>query len=381
MIFNIKTLVFLDERGINENERRRVSAWAEGGPEAEEAERQKIAQEIREAEDNYVNKNRDRYTEKEEEDEEYAKWLVERERILANKRRIEKLNQERATARKEIEDLKNQDVYQKQYEKEQEEKRQRMERKKQEKALLEQKAESELTAQEKVDKIKARNTLRDDQKQLGCEEQRQLELEVAESRLDNINENLEAKKKQVKILEDNLEKKKRGEHKLFKQYYVQIDKDGNRRYINLDKKREEIIRKRDDQIQQEASKRVRQYNQKLMNKFVDENMSRYTDSTIQSIQEVVTWSKNLEEKLETILIEKQFDFEAACEEFNNLLIKLGFEDDCIYKPFSVQKLKSQWKEVEMNKYMWEDDQQKDSSVDLPVPDLERLGTLDLDDLD
>lgn len=39
-----------------------------------------------------------------------------------------------------------------------------MERKKQEKALLEQKAESELTAQEKVDKIKARNTLRDDQK-------------------------------------------------------------------------------------------------------------------------------------------------------------------------------------------------------------------------
>lgn len=54
-----------------------------------------------------MNKNRDRYTEKEEEDEEYAKWLVERERILANKRRIEKLNQERATARKEIEDLKN----------------------------------------------------------------------------------------------------------------------------------------------------------------------------------------------------------------------------------------------------------------------------------
>lgn len=49
-------------------------------------------------------------------------------------------------------------------------------------------------------------------------------------------------------MEDNLEKKKRGEHKLFKQYYVQIDKDGNRRYINLDKKREEIIRKRDDQI-------------------------------------------------------------------------------------------------------------------------------------
>eukprot|EP01015_Nassula_variabilis_P033590 TRINITY_DN8106_c0_g1_i1.p1 TRINITY_DN8106_c0_g1~~TRINITY_DN8106_c0_g1_i1.p1 ORF type:complete len:223 (-),score=34.57 TRINITY_DN8106_c0_g1_i1:18-686(-) len=67
MIANIKNLTFLEDRPVTDNERRTVEAWWQNGKEGELQERQKIFEEVK------------------QKDQEYIKWIKSLEQLAENK--------------------------------------------------------------------------------------------------------------------------------------------------------------------------------------------------------------------------------------------------------------------------------------------------------
>jgi hypothetical protein len=293
MITSIPTLLYLDERPVNENERRTAEAWQRGGREAEEEEKVKIQQEKRER---------------------------DQQNFLENKER-----EERARLRKKLE--------LERIEREAKEKREELLQKK--KTVLETQPEGWEGKLRYID----------------------MELEHVNKYLDidENNEDEEVIKNYAGISKYKCMMRTRDENGEMK--YVGASTEEVDEYLEhqRQKRQEEEDQKTREQIKEivdEEKERVRITQEGDPNALKERNADN-VQARVDDGKQGFSWTSELEEKLEDLIEDFCFDFNKVAEAMNNL-VKGGNNKNQQEKAgkdlLTVDDLRRKWTEIEVNRY-------------------------------
>lgn len=377
VLLALEQLVCLDERPVLISERNAVEAWREGGQEAEDRQRHAQNSENRAWEQRYLHSVRHGWHTVQPDEALYQ----DLQRLREHKLRVERMEQEREHQLKMLEELRDREEFITKEEERIRKIRLEVEHEKQKKIqeyqLMKQRIKENIEKQEeekkkeeiqrKVELIRKRNeTTRNnsfirsyDVSGWTVEEDYELEKSLIEDRIVSIDESIEGSHAQIKIIEEGMEKRSKGEWAPLPQYYVTQKQSGEIEYYNLPPEKEEEIRYRDQEIQKEVAERMKKHNERIITEFVDDNQSEATlttqpNSQCPAVLTKIQWNKELEDKLEAILESNMFDFEAAAASMNAILGEMGKEKGIAYKPLKISKLRKRMKEIEMNKYRWEE---------------------------